>query len=406
MLHTTFRLVVGAGLCTVLALTLVRGASALQHMYLWIPTHLLPAATFFVPSITTRQLHTHYQQEKVRVLIVPGHQPESGGTEYKGVYERDIVVDIANALANRLALNPHYEVTVSRGRAAWNPVFQSYFDTNTTKIERFLESQKTRMAEHVADGKLTARSEQVYHNTTPRPAATQLYGINKWASEHDIDITLHLHINDYNRRSKAGEYDGFAVYIPDRQYSNAEASRAVGEAIAHRLSAYHATSTLPLEDAGVVEDQELIAIGAANTADSAALLIEYGYIYEPQFQQASVRPLAIEDYAYQTYLGLQDFFKDPVPDTIGTLALPYDWETVRVAPGASGPGIYALQSALRRLGVYPPAGKNFSDCPVSGKAGPCTITALSAYQAAQGFESTGTLGPKTRAVLTTDLTVR
>ena len=126
----------------------------------------------------------------------------------------------------------------------------------------------------------------------------------------------------------AGKYDGFTIYVPDHQYSNATASKAIGDAIAVRLNAYHATSTAPKENKGVVPDQELIATGSNNSAGAASLLIEYGYIYEPQFQEPSVRSAAINDYAYQPYLGLQDFFKDPVASAYGSNSFPYDWTTV------------------------------------------------------------------------------
>jgi hypothetical protein len=294
---------------------------------------------------------------------------------------------------------------VARSKSAWNPVLQNYFDTHMLEIETFEQSQKAQMANYIASGNILSDSDQVYHNSIDTPAALQLYGINKWASDNAYDITLHLHINDYagRRLSVLKAYNGFAVYVPDHQYSNAEASKAIGEAIAVRLNAYHATSTLPKEDAGIVEDQQLIAIGSNNSASDASLLIEYGYIQESQFQIASVRPLAIADYAFQTYLGLQDFFKDPITATYGSVSFPYDWTKVTGAKNEKGPEVYALQAALHYLGAYPPIGKNFNDCPVSGMAGPCTRLAVLQYQRSHGLEATGMLGPQTRAALTRDL---
>lgn len=375
------------------------------------------AAVFFVTSITSAQIQDTYRAsstpttqssvpaKKVRILIVPGHQPNAGGTEYKGVVERDVVVDIADALAVLLSQNSHYEVMVARTKTAWNPILQNYFDTHMLEIETFEQSQKAQMADYIANGSILSDSDQVYHNSIPTPAALQLYGINKWASDNAYDITLHLHVNDYagRRLSVLKAYNGFAVYVPDRQYSNAEASKAIGELIAARLNAYHATSTLPKEDAGVVEDQQLIAIGSNNSASDASLLIEYGYIQESQFQIASVRPLAIADYAFQTYLGLQDFFKDPITATYGSVSFPYDWTKVTGAKNEKGPEVYALQAALHYLGVYPPEGRNFNDCPVSGMAGPCTRSAIMQYQRSHNIGETGMLGPQTRSALSHDL---
>lgn len=394
------------------------GITPLRAGTVWIGGQAQSAAVFFVQSITAVQIQNTYQnvpvanfaratvntktsEEKVRILIVPGHQPTTGGTEFGGVNERDVAYDIAEALAGLLSQNPHYDVMVSRSKTEWNPLLQDYFDAHMPEIEAFTQSQKAQMQGHLADGSILPAVDQVYHDTAPSNAAYQLYGINKWTSDNEYDITLHLHINDdaEHRSGVAGKYNGFAVYVPDHQYSNAAASYAIGEAIAMRLSAYHATSTLPKEDVGVVEDQELIAIGSNNSANNAALLIEYGYIYEPQFQESSIRPVAVADYAYQTYLGLQDFFKDPVTTTFGSISFPYDWTKVTGKTKEKGPGVYALQEALHYLGYYPPKGKSFSDCPVSGVVRACTRASIKEYQSARGLPATGVIGPETSAGL-------
>ena len=415
----------GAGCVAMLSLFLSAGGDAsLRDAARWINAQAQTAAIFFITSITSTEIQQHYvakpvtdavtgtpvqtvapTPKKVKILIVPGHRPSAGGTAFDGVYERNVVVDIADALATLLEQNPHYDVMVARTKTGWNPVLLNYFDTHAADIEAFREKQIADMEAHLADGSILPAEDQVYHNPTPSLATLQLYGINKWASENGYDIVLHIHINDEagHRSWAPGEDSGYAVYVPDHQYSNAAASADIGRAIAKRLDLFHARSTLPKEDSGVVEDQQLIAIGSNNSADSAALLIEYGYIYEPQFQLASIRQLAIADYAYQTYLGLQDFFGDPVPTTFGSVSFPYDWDTVTAKKGDKGPGIYALQAALHTLGFYPAAGKSFSDCPISGIAGACTKAAIQGYQEAHNIETTGTLGPKTRAQLTTDI---
>lgn len=418
------RLAVQAGgLSVLVVLIATQGVNTLWRDTLTLlPPEVQSAATFFIPSITAAQIQKNYdsvspedserttrtrrtREQKVRVLIVPGHQPEVGGTTFDGLYERDIVVDIADALAELLATNPHYEVLVARGKESWNPVLQLYFDTRALEIEKFIQSQKLQMEKHLARGTILPEADQVYHNTTSAQGALQLYGINKWAGENNIDITLHIHLNDYaGRRARSvGTYDGFSIYVPDLQYSNGAASKEIGMALAARLNAYHATSTLRQERIGVIEDQDLIAIGSNNTSDAAAILVEYAYIYEPQFRVPAVRALAVVDYAHQTYLGLQDFFDDPVPATFGTVSFPYDWSKVSLKTGVSGPGVYALQAALHHLGFYPANGDNFSECPISGKVGSCTRTALKAYQEVRGLDVTGTLGPKTRAALEQDL---
>lgn len=407
---------VGTGLVSsIVILSSAGSVMMVREDVTWISKQVQTAAVFFVTSITAAEINDKYHgatlsptvpQKKVHVLIIPGHQPDTGGTDFGGVYERDVVVDIADALAMLFSQNSHYDVMVARTKEAWNPILQSYFDTHAAAIETFRQFQTTQMESHLADGSILPAAEQVYHHSTPTQAALQLYGINKWASDNNYDITLHLHLNDYagRRLNRVGTYDGFTIYVPDHQYSNAEASKAVGEAIAIRLNAYHATSTLPKEDVGIVPDQQLIAIGSNNSASNATLLIEYGYIYEPQFQNTSVRPVAVADYAYQTYLGLQDFFNDPVSSSYGSVSFPYDWTEVTGKKNEHGPNVYALQAALHYLGQYPPRDNTFSECPVSGIVGACTRTAIESYQRAHGLEATGLLGPQTRSALDADMT--
>ena len=391
----------------------------------YIENRFQAAAIFLVQSITVEKLRSDYltgttantppfshesaqanaekSDQKVRVLIVPGHEPDFGGTAFGNSYERTIVLDIANDLAKLLSANPHYTVMISRTKTAWNPILQSYFDAYATEIETFRKSQATQMANHLATGDILPQADQIYHNTTPSLGVLHLYGINKWTSENGYNLTIHIHVNDYagRRSGVAGKYAGFSIYAPNHQYSNGIASIAIGNAIAARLNKYHATSTFPGEAGGVIEDQQLIAIGSNNSINGAALLIEYGYIYEPQFTNSSILSIAEEDYAYETYLGLQDFFNDTAYST-GSGALPYDWNAVNGTLGEMRSGVYALQSALRSLGFYPPIGKNFNDCPISGKVWTCTRMAIMAYQNARGLKESGTLDPDTRSALFVD----
>jgi N-acetylmuramoyl-L-alanine amidase len=381
-----------AGLAVVLILwpnlpdTLVSGVSQ-------VPKQMNTAATFFVQSITADQLRLAYGAAipsptsvpastplpagKIKILIMPGHEPQSGGTGFRGYFERDIAVDIAQDLAVYLEKNPHFQIIVARDQKGWNPTLASYFNQHASDILAYKDAQTALMNKYLATGQIQSPSMQIEHHDANSQTALELYGINKWSSENGVAITLHLHLNDYPGRPRGGEgtYNGFAVYVPDYQFSNASVSKAVGEAIASRLAAYHATSTLPQESAGVIEDQQLIAIGSNNSASNAAALIEYGYIYEKQFQNAATRSLAEQDYAYATYLGLQDFFRDAVPTQYGSAALPHLWGSTPPQKTTT-PDMYALQSALHHAGLYPPAGRSFGDCPISGYFGDCTKAAL------------------------------
>jgi peptidoglycan hydrolase-like protein with peptidoglycan-binding domain len=114
------------------------------------------------------------------------------------------------------------------------------------------------------------------------------------------------------------------------------------------------------------------------------MLIEYGYIYEPQFTSDDTRSIALKDLAYQTYLGLQDFFiassTSALDRAYDTVALPHSWIRVISDKNTQSSDIFALQSAMMIDGEYPPTTKTMNDCPRSGKFGTCTITALKSFQ--------------------------
>jgi N-acetylmuramoyl-L-alanine amidase len=128
-----------------------------------------------------------------------------------------------------------------------------------------------------------------------------------------------VHFNDYPQRKKSspGDYSGFSIYVPEQQYSNSRSSREIAAQVSKQLGTYYPESNMPKEGSGVVEDQDLIAIGSFNTLDPASLLIEYGYIYEPQFLNPVIRSKVIEDLATQTYVGIHNFFGGSMPKLAG-----------------------------------------------------------------------------------------
>lgn len=159
---------------------------------------------------------------------------------------------------------------------------------------------------------------------------------------------------------------------------------------------------MPKETDGIIEEQELIAIGSYNTLDAPSMLIEYGYIYEPQFADKNVRDSTFRDLAFQTYLGIQDFFGsgNDVSLTYDTLMLPYKWENNINRNTLDKNPVLALQSALIIEGLYPPREKNKNDCPRTGKFGPCTIEALSTFQKKYGISGENEMvGEQTKKIL-------
>jgi len=273
------------------------------------------AGVFFVQSITVTDLQNTYKKaskrkDKVKVLLVAGHEPNYGGAEFRGIKERDVVVDIAEEIQKLLDEESEYKVVITRDKEKWNPEIEQFFKDEWDEIIPWKESYQREMIRLFNNGKVKQVTDGVPHNDAPPDVARRLYGINKWVNENGFDIVIHIHINDNPRKKKSlpGVYSGYAIYIPEGQYSNAEATKAIAEKIEARLAQTTTKSTLPKENTGLVEDQELVAIGRHNTVDAVSLLIEYGYIYEPWILDPVLREASIKEMAQQTVLGIKDFF--------------------------------------------------------------------------------------------------
>lgn len=369
----------------------------------------LLASLFFTQSVTVDGLQQAYErapasEKKIKVVLVPGHEPDFGGAEYRALKERDMNVELGRELSDILRKDPHYEVLATRNAEMWNPDLENYFGFHWDEIKDFVASQKAEMARLVSAGRLVRIEDQVPHNDAPNEVAVRLYGINKWANEQKADIIIHIHFNDSAPRAyhRPGEYSGFTIYVPEKQYSNAHASKVIAENIFRRLERFAPVSDLPIEDSGIVEEQELIAVGSANTVDGASILIEYGYIYEPQFANPITRQMSLRELAFQTYIGLADFFGDESVEKSrrDTTILPYVWESTVTKSTRPNPDVLAAQIAFAREGVYPPSGATKNDCPPSGVYGACTRTAVAAFQKTFGIGGDGSvIGEKTRAKL-------
>jgi len=354
----------------------------------------------------------------VRILIVPGHEPNFGGTEYTApggarLKERDMTVELAQDLMQFVGSNPHYQAHVTRDSNAWSPDLAQYFKDHWNHIVQWEKDSRAEMQSLVVVGSSTKVTGGVLHNTAPVDVATRLYGITKWANENFVDVVIHIHFNDSADHADGvpGKHTGFAIYVPAAKYQNSATTKAIAETVFERLSKYNPVSNLPGESNGIVDEPKLIAIGANDTSDAASMLIEYGYIYEPQFLNPDTRSMAIKDLAYQTYLGLQDFFDPTLSEQLArpydTLILPHIWKDVFSAKNALAPDVYALQTALQLEGLYPPPGSDKNGCPRSGTLGPCTKSALNIFQNKYGvIGESGRVGSKTLDILNSQYGVK
>lgn len=343
-------------------------------------------------------------QEKIRVLIVPGHEPNIGGTDFGDFYERDLMAELGKDLQQFLQSDSDYQVFITRDAKSWNPVFSDYFKNNWNDIEAWVKASERNILPPAPIG-VPAFVPKVIHNKAPENVGLRIYGINKWANENDIDLTIHIHLNNYPRRHERfpGKYSGLVIYIPAQQYSNSVKTRVIAESVFKRLAMYNPINNLPAESSGIIDDSELISVGANNTSNAASMLIEYDYIYQPQFINLEVRSLALKDLAYQTYLGLRDFFtknSDVYPTNSYDPTALYEWNNQGINKNLSPSDIYALQTVLIMDEEYPPSGKSKNDCPHSGIFGPCTVASLKEFQKKYGItDEDGIAGEKTLDLL-------
>lgn len=328
--------------------------------------------------------------KKIKIVIVPGHKNGTEGALFRNIKESEMNLELSLSLAELLRNEEKFEVITPWDKKGYNPIFSDYFKKEKKSIEEFMNSKKKTTSELMKVGKIK-KVEGVIHNNVSSRTALELYGINKWANENDIDIVLHVHFNDYPTRgySREGKYSGFAIYVPESQYSNAKSSHKLAEPIYNQLAKFYPRSNYLPEQDGIVEDQKLIAIGAHGTLDSAGLLIEYGYIYEQQFLNEKIRKYILKDLALQTYIGIAKFFETDKKLSLkyDTFLLPHKWENTLQKGVKNKESVLALQTALVFEKLYPPDELDKYKCPITGNFGDCTSLALTKFQERYGIKN-------------------
>ena len=339
-----------------------------------------------------------------RIFVMPGHEPKLGGAEFKRLRERDMNVVLAGRLVEFLRSSGKYDVVMGRDSDGWLPELASYFETEEDEIVRWKDGKKEAMEEVVEEGLLPPENDPAAHQPVEDDVAIRLYGINKWVGENDFDLIVHVHFNDYGsrKRNQPGTLSGFVIYVPDRQFLNASIAMEAAQSIRRRLAALIVESDAKKERGGVIEKRDLIATGSNDSAIVPSVLVEYGYVYEPQFQDGDVSAGVVREYAHQTYLGIEDFFFGDESSSGTTTAdvLPHAWARSLSRGMSDDVDVLALQFSLLSEGLYPPKGKTLRDCPLAGTFGSCTASALSAFQKANGIDGDGSgAGEKTLSIL-------
>jgi len=249
--------------------------------------------------------------EQVRILIVPGHDDQIWGSQYGNLKEANLNLKLATNIYDLLKKDQRFQVFITRDNDGYTKEFVDYFSLNKLDIKDFKENAKKEMQNKINNGNFIEK-ENIQHNSVKENTSIVLYGINKWANENKIDAVIHIHFNDYPRKTKwtIGKYKGFAIYFSDKQFLNTKKSEKLAKNIFAELSKKYTPSNYKKELGGLVPEQKLIAIGSNHTllSNTGSVLVEYGYIYEKKFRTNSSRSESCKDMAILTVDGIKNSF--------------------------------------------------------------------------------------------------
>lgn len=276
---------------------------------------MLVTPVFFVHAATKSTKVTKIINP-IKILLVPGHDNETVGSQYKYLKETDANLAVATRIFSILKKDKRFKVYITRDNSGAVPgeytkEFADYFVNNKDAILTFKENAKKQAQEKVDSG-VFIQKDNVFHASVSPNVALRLYGINKWANDNKMDAVIHVHFNDNPRpnRIKPGTYKGFNIYMPDPQLANWKESGQLAANIYVQLHKKYITSTYPPEAGGMVQDQKLIALGAKDTLNASvrSVLIEYNYIYEKRLRTQSTRLLAYKNMSNLTATGIKNYF--------------------------------------------------------------------------------------------------
>jgi len=266
---------------------------------------LLILGFIFVPAFFT------YANGPVKILLIPGHDSEVWGAQYGNTKEATMTLAVATQIYNLLKKDKRFDVFITRDSKGYTKEFADYFPAQKDAIIAFERNAKSIMQTNIANGNFLEKKNAPHHRVS-EDIALRLYGFNKWANENKMDAVIHIHFNDYPRKTKwtIGKYNGFVIYMPDGQFANFKESAKLAADIFTQLHKKYITSTYHNEAGGLISDHKLIAVGSNGTLDASvrAVLIEYSYIYEKKFRTKTTREQAYKNMANLTVTGIKNYF--------------------------------------------------------------------------------------------------
>ncbi len=302
----------------------------------------------------------------LNILIVPGHDDEVWGAEYKDLKEVELNRELAKKLYQYLLDEEGINPVLASDETGYNPIFEKYFQTEKQSIEDFIKETKENFSLKMRENNIE-ETETSFHNPAVESVVYRLYGINRWVNVQDFDLVIHIHFNDYpgRGRNKIGKHSGFSIYTPGKNFNNYELSRKLADSIFEELKKVQSVSTLKSESEGVIEDYELIALGANESLDAGSVLIEYGYVYEDNFVDEEKREVALDYFAYSTYVGIKKLIHEIPKEKV--------FPEVYISKNKTTIDNLKWQYQKSLEGKYPPEGKDLKSCPIGGYFGTCSL---------------------------------
>lgn len=262
---------------------------SLTAYFLWETNTSIASDTIIQKDSNEELAFSNETLDKIKILIVPGHDSEDYGAKFKELKEEKLNLELGQTLFNLLDKENMFEVFITRNNKGYTKTFKEYLK-DTKNIKEFIKKNKIETKNKTQLGQFEPVNV-VEHNLVGEDVALKLYGINKWSNENEIDLIIHIHFNDYPRKNHKikGKYEGFSIYIPSSNLDQESESRDFAEILKDNLETYFSPSNLAIEKEIIIENSDLIAVGSNKTLYSTpSVLVEYGYIYEDLFNEDNI----------------------------------------------------------------------------------------------------------------------
>ena len=174
------------------------------------------AASFLEESVNLNDLQKRYDnfvnnggkaKDRINILIVPGHDESSFGTQFRKIKEVDLNRQLAEHIEDVFLKEKAFDVMLTADTNGYNKKLEKYLDKEEVDIKEFEAFYKKTTAKLENNGHITL-DQEVFHNAASSDVVFTLYGINKFANDEDFDIVIHIHFNDYPGRDldQRGKY--------------------------------------------------------------------------------------------------------------------------------------------------------------------------------------------------------